>query len=52
MYGEGRLTVNASERLAVTAFGEAEIQNTGRGVIKRKIVIGDNDIRRKNSEIF
>jgi len=52
MYGEGRLTVNASERLAVTAFGEAEVRNAGRGIIKRKIVIGDNDIKRKNSEVF
>jgi hypothetical protein len=52
MYGEGRLTANASERLAVTAFGEAEVRNAGRGIIKRKIVIGNNDIRRKNSEVF
>ena len=46
IYGSSDMKVNATEKVAVTSFGESELQNTGRGYIKRKIVIGNTDTRR------
>ena len=48
MYGEGRLTVNASDEVRISAFGEPQINVMGTSFINKGIVIGKADIRKNN----
>jgi hypothetical protein len=45
MYGEGRLSVNASDEVRINAFGEPRINVSGTSHISRGIIIGKADIR-------
>lgn len=44
MYGESDMTVNASDKLRINAFGESDVLLVGKGRISRGIVIGENQI--------
>ncbi|TXD52102.1 MULTISPECIES: GIN domain-containing protein [unclassified Polaribacter] len=45
-YGDGAFHVNASEKIKVTAYGEATVLYKGDGSLKKGIVIGESTIRR------
>ena len=45
IYGEGRLSVNATNEVRINAFGEPEVNVSGTSHISRGIVIGRTDIR-------
>ena len=45
IYGEGRLSVNASDEVRINAFGEPQINVSGKSHISRGIIIGRADIR-------
>ena len=45
-YGEGSYRVNVSDRLKVTAYGEATVAYKGNPEIDKGIVIGEATIRR------
>ena len=47
-YGEGNYRVNVSNKLKVTAYGEATIAYEGRPNVDKGIIIGDATIRRIN----
>jgi hypothetical protein len=45
IYGEGRLSVNASDEIRINAFGEPQVNVIGNSHISRGIIIGKADIR-------
>ena len=45
IYGEGRLSVNASDEIRINAFGEPRVNVSGNSHISRGIIIGRADIR-------
>jgi hypothetical protein len=45
IYGEGRLSVNASDEVRINAFGEPKVNVTGNSHISKGIIIGRADIR-------
>tara|TARA_R100001369_G_scaffold37178_1_gene62607 strand:- start:804 stop:1547 length:744 start_codon:yes stop_codon:yes gene_type:complete len=45
-YGEAEFTVNASERIKFTAYGEAELHYTGAADVDKGLSIGDSKINR------
>jgi len=45
IYGEGRLSVNASDEVRINAFGEPRVNVSGNSHISRGIIIGKADIR-------
>lgn len=45
IYGEGRLSVNASDDVRINAFGEPKVNVSGTSHISRGIIIGRADIR-------
>ena len=45
IYGEGRLSVNATNEVRINAFGEPEVNVSGTSHISRGIVIGRADIQ-------
>ena len=45
IYGEGRLSVNASDDVRINAFGEPKVNVSGTSHISRGIIIGKADIR-------
>lgn len=49
IYGVGRLTVNASDELRITAFGEPEIRLSGPAKINKGLILGRADIRVKRN---
>lgn len=47
-YGEAKFTVNASERIKFTAYGEAELYYKGTAQVDQGLSIGDSKINRIN----
>ncbi|WP_296380907.1 head GIN domain-containing protein [Winogradskyella sp.] len=45
-YGEAKFTVNASERIKFTAYGEAELYYKGTAEVDRGLSIGDSKVNR------
>jgi len=45
-YGDGTFQLNASEKLKVTSYGEANISYKGDATLKKGIVIGESTIRK------
>lgn len=48
IYGEGRLTVNASDEVRINAFGEPEINVSGTSFINKGLVFGKPSIHKEN----
>ena len=47
-YGEAEFKINASEKIKITAYGDASLQHKGNASVSKGIAIGDVDISRVN----
>ncbi len=45
-FGENRISINATDHLDVTQFGEGEVHYAGNPVIGRKLIFGEGSVRR------